>query len=198
MTGDHVSDRWAGWRREIDLEEFHGRWARMEASGTAAHGEVDLIASYTPFAVLDAGCGMGRVAIELSRRGLDVDGVDLDDDLLAYARIDAPHLLWVQGDLATVQMPRRYDLVALPGNVMLFCRVDVRTTIVANLASHLQPGGRLIAGFALEARADAITLEEYDAACAAAGLVLDDRFATWERAPFDGGGYAVSVHRART
>ncbi len=194
-AGRHVSDRWAAWRREIDLTEFHTRWARMEADGTAAHGEADLISSYSPTTVLDAGCGMGRVAIELARRGFDVDGVDLDGDLLAYARRDAPDLRWYHDDLATMALPRCYELVALPGNVMLFCELAVRAAIVANLAEHLEPGGLLVAGFGLERRSDAITLDEYDAAASAAGLVLVERFATWERAPFDGGNYAVSVHR---
>ena len=106
MTGEHVSERWAAWRREVDLDEYHTRWARMEASGNAAHGEADLIASFEPRAVLDAGCGMGRVAIELARRGFDVDGVDLDDELLAFARADVPHLAWMQGDLAMMDFPR--------------------------------------------------------------------------------------------
>jgi SAM-dependent methyltransferase len=201
--GGHVSDRWAAWRREIPLDEYHARWERMEASGTAAHGEADLVASLVATvrpdgtgAVLDAGCGMGRVAIELSRRGVDVEGVDLDDDLLAYARNDAPDVRWVLGDLSTVEMGRRYDVIAMPGNVMVFCRVEDRAPIVANLARQLWPGGVLVAGFMLERRNDAITLDEYDAAASAAGLTLVDRFATWERARFDGGVYAVSVHRA--
>lgn len=196
MTGEHVSERWAEWRREIDLAEFHTRWARMEAAGTAAHGEADFIGSFSPVTVLDAGCGMGRVAIELSRRGIDVDGVDLDDDLLRFARTDAPHIGWHVGDLATVELPRRYEVVAMPGNVMMFCRVDARATIVANMARHIEPGGLLIAGFGLERRSDAITVDEYDDACIAAGLVLEHRFATWDRDPFDGGDYAVHVHRA--
>jgi SAM-dependent methyltransferase len=195
-AGRHVSDRWAAWRREIDLAEYHTRWARMEADGTAAHGEADLIAAYSPSSVLDAGCGMGRVAIELSRRGIDVDGVDLDGDLLAYARRDAPQLDWYHDDLAAMTLPRRYALVAMPGNVMLFCDAGVRAAIVANLAEHLEPGGVLVAGFGLERRADAITLVEYDAAAEASGLTPVERFATWERDPFDGGNYAVSVHRA--
>lgn len=195
MTGEHVSERWAQWRRDVDLAEYHSRWERMEAEGTAAHGEADLIALYSPASVLDAGCGMGRVAIELSRRGFDVDGVDLDADLLAYARIDAPHLDWYHDDLATMTLPRRYALVAMPGNVMLFCRTDERADIVANLARHLEPSGLLIAGFGLDRRHDAITLAEYDRAAADAGLELVDRFATWEGAPYDDGGYAVSIHR---
>lgn len=200
MTGEHVSDRWAGWRREIDLDEYHTRWAKLEASGTAAHGEADLVewlveSLAVDGPVLDAGCGMGRVAIELASRGLDVEGADLDDDLLAYARSDAPHIPWHLADLSAFEFPRRYSLVAMPGNVMLFCRPQDRSTIVANLAGHLEPGGVLVAGFALESRPDAVTLAEYDAAAAAAGLSLVDRYATWERAPFDGGRYAVTVHR---
>jgi SAM-dependent methyltransferase len=195
-AGGHVSERWAQWRRDIPLDEFHRRWERMEAEGKAPHGEADFITGYAPASVLDAGCGMGRVAIELGRRGVDVDGTDLDDDLLAYARHDAPHLTWVHGDLVTVQLPRRYDLVAMPGNVMIFCRADDRAPIVANMARHLLPGGRLVAGFSLDRRPDGLTLAEYDAACTAAGLALVERFATWERAPYDDGDYALSVHQA--
>lgn len=195
MSGEHVSPRWAQWRAQVPLEEYHVRWARMEAEGTAAHGEADLIAGYGAASVLDAGCGMGRVAIELARRGLDVHGADLDEELLAFARADAPHLTWLHADLASASFPRSYELVAMPGNVMLFCRPDARAAIVANLARHLLPGGRLVAGFSLERRPDAITLAEYDRAAEAAGLALDERFATWERAPYEGGDYAVSVHR---
>jgi SAM-dependent methyltransferase len=195
VTGEHVSERWAQWRRDIDLAEYHTRWTRLEVEGKATHGEADLIASFRPTSVLDAGCGMGRVAIELARRGVDVDGTDLDDDLLEYARYDAPHLTWVHGDLATVVLPRKYALVAMPGNVMVFCRPEDRAPIVANLAAHMEAGAVLIAGFMIEARPDAITLAEYDAICAAAELSLADRFATWERAPYDDGNYAVSVHR---
>jgi 2-polyprenyl-3-methyl-5-hydroxy-6-metoxy-1,4-benzoquinol methylase len=200
VTGEHVSDRWAAWRREIDLEEYHARWERLEATGTAAHGEADLIEALVREVpvdgpVLDAGCGMGRVAIELHARGLSVEGVDLDDDLLSYARRDAPHIQWHFGDLAAVQLPRRYGVVAMPGNVMIFCRPEDRAPIVANLAAHLDAGGLLVAGFGLERHSTAITLDEYDAACVRAGLALHDRYATWERDPFDGGPYAVSVHR---
>ena len=55
---------------------------------------------YAADSVLDAGCGTGRVAIELSRRGHDVVGVDVDEAMLEAARAKAPDLTWVQGDLA--------------------------------------------------------------------------------------------------
>ncbi|MEY4172970.1 MAG: hypothetical protein RI900_135 [Actinomycetota bacterium] len=190
-----VSERWTRWREAIDLHEYHQRWARKEAAGESAHGEADLIESYRPTSVLDAGCGMGRVAIELARRGFEVEGVDLDPDLLAFARDDAPHLRWEVGDLASVRLGRRYGMVAMPGNVMIFCRPADREALVRNLADHLEPDGLLLAGFSLERHAGALTLSEYDDCCAVAGLLPVDRFATWERDPYEGGDYAVSVHR---
>ncbi len=195
MSDDPVSPRWAHWRETVNLEEYHERWARMEASGTASHGEADLIEGYAPASVLDAGCGMGRVAIELHHRGIDVEGTDLDADLLAYARADAAQIPWHHADLTDMQLGRTFGLIAMPGNVMIFCRNDHRGAIVANLAGHLEPGGLLIAGFSLQAATAALSLPEYDSYCAAAGLELAERFATWERAPYEGGKYAVSVHR---
>ena len=38
-------------------------------------------------------------------------------------------------------------------------------------------------------------LADYDGWCAAAGLTLTERFATWDRVPYSGGRYAVSIHR---
>jgi SAM-dependent methyltransferase len=194
---DPVSPRWSQWRATTNLEEYHSRWERMEAQGSASHGEADLIEAYRPLSVLDAGCGMGRVAIELDRRGVAVEGADLDADLLAYARVDAPQITWHHADLTDMQLGRTFDLVAMPGNVMIFCRVDHRAPIVATLAAHLADAGRLVAGFSLDHRADALTLAEYDEFCAVAGLSLVERYATWERAPYEGGNYAVSVHRQK-
>ncbi|MEQ1873007.1 MAG: methyltransferase domain-containing protein [Ilumatobacteraceae bacterium] len=197
MTGARVSDAWDEWRARVNLDEYHVRWQQMEQRGEASHGEADFIESLHPTSVLDAGCGMGRVAIELHRRGIDVEGADLDNDLLAYARTDAPHITWHFADLATASLGRTYQLIAMPGNVMLFCRAEARTKIVANLASHLSDYGLLVAGFSLRTDAEALTLNDYDAACAAVDLELVDRYATWERAPFEGSDYAVSVHKRR-
>lgn len=194
--GSQVSARWAAWRAEVDLDEYEHRWRRLEAEGTAAHGEADLVESYRPRRVLDAGCGMGRVAIELARRGISTVGVDLDDDFLAVARRHAPDLDWEHRDLADLELGERFDLVVMAGNVMLFCRPEVRGSIVTALAHHVAPGGRLICGSSLERRVGGFHLADYDTAATAAGLVLEDRWSTWERDPYEESSkYAVSVHR---
>lgn len=193
-----VSASWSRWRAETDLQEYYTRWQRLEAAGQSAHGEADFIESLHPATVLDAGCGMGRVAIELSRRGIDVVGVDLDDDLLEFARRSEPSIVWVHADLATMHLGRLFDVVAMPGNVMIFCRPADRPAIIRSAADHLLHDGSLVAGFQLERSAGALTLAEYDEACTASGLELVRRCSTWQADPYQGGAYAVSVHRRRT
>ena len=49
--------------------------------------------------MLDAGCGTGRVAIELAHRGFSVVGIDSDAAMLHTARAKAPELSWIHADL---------------------------------------------------------------------------------------------------
>lgn len=180
------------WKLNSSTDDYDARWAQMAASGENAHGEADLITQFVPASVLDGGCGTGRVAIELARRGVDVVGVDVDEQMLAAARVKAPTVHWVQSDLATVDLGRTFDVVALPGNVMIFVTGGHEGAVVSNVARHLSPGGRLIAGFQL--RPGGLDLATYDHLCTDAGLALEHRWATWSCQPFDGGLYAVSVH----
>ena len=173
--------------------DYDHRWKQMAEAGISVHGEADFICRFEPTSVLDAGCGTGRVAIELAARGIDVTGVDLDRPMLDQARVKAPELGWVEANLLTVDLGRQFDVVALPGNVMIFLHPGTESSVVANLARHVAVGGALIAGFQLGRGYD---LEQYDLDCEAAGLVGQARYATWDADPWHpAAGYAVSVHR---
>jgi hypothetical protein len=72
--------------------------------------------------------------------------------------------------------------------------------VAVRLSAHLRPGGLLLAGFGLSPAhlplaSAPVDLAGYDAWCAAAGLALQQRFATWDGDEYRGGGYAVSIHR---
>jgi SAM-dependent methyltransferase len=114
--------------------------------------------------------------------------------MIDAARAKAPDLEWLAVDLAELDRPERFDVVVLAGNVVPYVAAERRATAVAACARHLAAGGRLVAGFQL--RPDWPSLADYDSWCTAAGLTGEDRFATWDREPYTGGDYAVSVHRA--
>jgi SAM-dependent methyltransferase len=201
QPADTVAAMTSRWDR-VDAprgDAYDARWARLAAEGKDPHGEVAFVQRYDPRSVLDAGCGTGRVAIELHRRGVATVGVDLDAAMLATARRKAPELEWIQADLSRLDLrhdgaTRRFDVVVLAGNVMIFLEPGTEAATVAHLAAHLAPGGRLIAGFQLGGAGP--TLADYDHHAADAGLALEHRFATWDADPFVAPGtYAVSVHR---
>ena len=195
-----VSTRW----QQTDAprgDDYDARWARLADAGEGIHGEADLVDHLLRVTggrrVLDAGCGTGRVAIELARRGHDVIGIDADPDMLVTARAKAPEITWLDGDIAEPpDVGSPFDVVLLAGNVMIFLGPGTEERVVGGLAERLAPGGLLVAGFTV--RPDRLPLEEYDRLAAAAGLVFENRWATWDRTPFANGDYAVSVHRRTT
>lgn len=179
-----------------DGEDYQARFDRLAAAGAEVHGEADLVSSYGPGAVLDAGCGTGRVGIELARRGVEVVGADLDPSMLATARRLAPDVPWIESDLAALDLGRTFDVVVMAGNVVLFTPAGTQAAVVAGCARHVAPGGVLISGFSL---GHGWSADDHDDAALAAGLEPVDRFATWERDPWPGdGSYVVAVHRRPT
>jgi hypothetical protein len=84
-----------------------------------------------------------------------------------------------------------FDVVVMAGNVPLFTRAGTQAALVAGCGRHVSGDGVLVAGFSIDRGYD---LDRYDADCTAAGLVLRERFATWDHEPFVRGDYAVSVH----
>ena len=182
---------------------YAARFAELAAAGADVHGEASFCQALLPppARVLDAGCGTGRVAVRLTELGYDCVGVDADPEMLAEARRGAPDLAWVLADLATLDLPDHgFDLVVAAGNVVPLVAEGSEAAAVGSMAAHLRAGGLLTAGFGLAPSHlpldhAPVSLEQYDAFCAAAGLVLEQRCATWDGQAYDGGPYAVSVHR---
>lgn len=170
--------------------------------GRNPHGEVDFVEDvlrrvkvdwHQPPLILDGGCGTGRVAIELARRGYLIVGVDSDPAMLAVAQRNAPELHWQLADLADVQLEEHPNVIVLAGNVMIFLDRGQEAAVLQNLAGQLVPGGLFIVGFQL---GSGLALERYDELATSAGLRLLERWATWDRAPWNSTtAYAVSVHQ---
>ena len=190
------------WTERDDVargHEYDARWRALADAGESIHGEADLISTlldgHAGASVLDAGCGTGRVGIELARRGFDVVGVDLDPGMLDTAKEKAPEVDWILGDLVDVELDREFDLIAMPGNVMIFVAPGTEGGVLSNLVRHLRPSAFLVAGFQLGS--GKLSLSEYDMLAAASGLSLVNRWSTWDRVPFTTDEYAVSLHERR-
>lgn len=198
--------RWEELTGGTSGQGYASHFAALARSGKDVHGEARFCAALVPAGarVLDAGCGTGRVMIRLAELGYDCVGVDLDASMLAVAQRQAPGLPWYQVDLAGFEpdllgIAADFDLVVAAGNVFPLLAAGTEATVMGRLAAALRPGGLMVAGFGLDEAhlpvPPSITLPEYDDCCTAAGLTFVDRFATWDADPYDGDGYAVSVHR---
>lgn len=202
----HPPNRWlaeTGGRRG---PQYAQRFRTLAESGADVHGEaraVDrLLLGVTgggPGRVLDAGCGTGRVALELARLGHEVTGVDLDASMIAEARSEplahGAEVTWLEGDLLALPellADAQFDVVAAPGNVIVYLTPGTEAEVVAALVGAVRPGGLLVAGFALDRH---VGVDAYEDWCAAAGASAVHRWAGWGGGPLAGGDYVVSVHR---
>jgi SAM-dependent methyltransferase len=176
----------------FDGARYQARFDTLAARGVDVHGEATFVRRLGPRSVLDAGCGSGRVAIELARHGVDVVGVDVDASMIAEARRRAPQLDWRLEDLIDLNLGRTFEVVVLAGNVPLFTAPGTSEAVITSCARHVAAGGSMVAGFQLGRGHGP---DGHDEACRCAGLVPAGRYATWDGDPWDpAGGYAVVVH----
>ena len=184
-----------------ETEDGHSQWyverfRTMAAEGTDLAGEARLIdAIVAPGSrILDAGCGPGRVGSELHQRGHTVVGVDADPILIEAAIADHPGPLWQVADLSELELDQEpFDVAVVAGNVMVFLAPGTEQQVLTNIARHVRPGGRIVVGFHVDRE---YRLEQFDADIEAAGLVLEQRFATWDLIPFnDAADFAVTFLR---
>ncbi len=100
-------------------------------------------------AVLELGCGTGRVAIPLAAGGHDVVGVDASAAMLAVARARAQaagvRLRLMQGDMRELRLRRRFATVLVPfGGLQHLDSVDDIVAALATAGAHLVRGGLVV------------------------------------------------------
>jgi SAM-dependent methyltransferase len=115
------------WFNDIQFWERYGpimfdrnRWGEVPlvADGVTAMAHLDLYKRNTADPagprVLDLCCGFGRIALELSRRGFSVTGVDITEPYLNAGRDDAAYekldIEFIQQDVRSFKRPNTFDL----------------------------------------------------------------------------------------
>lgn len=100
--------------------------------------------------IIDVGCGTGRHAVELAKRGYIVTAVDISAGMLAIARAKpgAELVEWIQSDATTFDLHRTFDaaLCLCEGGFGLIGTHDEPVAhdqaILDRIAAHVTPGGR--------------------------------------------------------
>ncbi len=118
-------------------------------------GETDFIEEEINFnktsKILDIGCGTGRHSIELARRGYEVTGIDLSENMLKKAAEKANNenieiVKFVQADARILDFKQEFDLAIMicEGSFPLMETDAMNFQILQNAYEALQPGGKFI------------------------------------------------------
>lgn len=194
-----TGDRW---------QVYADRFARHHAEGVDLSGEARFMDAMVPrcAAVLDAGCGTGRVAAALAAAGHRAVGVDKDAGLLEiardrYPRDRYPGVRYLECDLLALDagvLQREgaesvFDAVVVAGNVLVYVAPGTERGVLAALLELTAPGGRIVTGFATDRD---YRVADLDADAQALGLAREFRFATWHLDPYtEDSDWSVTVLR---
>jgi 2-polyprenyl-3-methyl-5-hydroxy-6-metoxy-1,4-benzoquinol methylase len=117
-------------------------------------GECDFIEKEINFnkalTILDIGCGTGRHAIELSKRGYSVTGIDLSESQLKQAKLKASRenmkIVFQKHDARNPHFSNEFDLAIMlcEGGFSLMETDEMNFQILQNAAKALKPNGKLI------------------------------------------------------
>jgi len=98
--------------------------------------------------LLDAGCGTGRYAVELARRGFVVTGIERSPALLAQALrrpVDAAvRVRFEAGDLLALPAGAGFDAIVCRGVLNDLVETAERAAVFPAFARALRPGGALL------------------------------------------------------
>ena len=98
-------------------------------------------------AVLDVGCGTGRITAHLHELGMDVSGVDLSPEMLGIARRTYPHLKFELGSMTDLDLPDAGFGGIVAWYSMFYVPPERHHTVLSTFYRAIVPGGRLMLAF---------------------------------------------------
>jgi len=107
---------------------------------------IDLIeksAPEPPRTLLHLGSGAGGHD-RVFKRHFTVTGVDLSLGMLNKARATHPEIEYLEGDMRTLRLNRRFDVVAIPDSIDYMASLDDLRRAIQTAAAHLETGGVLL------------------------------------------------------
>lgn len=137
-----------------DLFENYANKYEEEVYTKGTLGEVDFIEKEINYdkslKILDVGCGTGRHAIELTKRGYNITGVDLSESMLKKAKEKAKNLAlkinFIQGDARELKFNKEFDFVMMlcEGGFSLMETDEMNYMILKSATNALKDKGKFI------------------------------------------------------
>jgi SAM-dependent methyltransferase len=94
--------------------------------------------------LLDVACGTGR-HVELLCEHFEVQGLDINAEMLSAARKRCPEVIFHQADMRSFALGRRFDVVTcLFGSLGYVESYEELATTIGNLRDHVEPGGLIV------------------------------------------------------
>ena len=140
MTGDGYFDERVAARYDESSSEMFAREAVEPA--------VDFLAALAGDGrALELGIGTGRIALPLAGRGVEVQGIDLSQAMVARLRAKpgGEGIPVAIGDFATTRVDGAFSLAYLVFNTINnLTTQEEQVACFRNVAAHLEPGGRFV------------------------------------------------------
>ncbi|MFG5498810.1 class I SAM-dependent methyltransferase, partial [Enterococcus faecalis] len=71
--------------------------------------------------ILEPLCGSGRFFIPFLKRGYDIQGIDLSNEMLSELKVKEPNANVIQGDILNYNLDKKFDYIFITsGSVSLF------------------------------------------------------------------------------
>jgi ubiquinone/menaquinone biosynthesis C-methylase UbiE len=93
--------------------------------------------------ILDLGCGAGGHDFYFKNH-YTVTGVDISIGMLEKAKVTNPEIEYVEGDMRTIRLNRRFDCVVIPDSIDYMVTLDDLKQAIQTSAIHLKPSGVLM------------------------------------------------------
>ena len=95
--------------------------------------------------ILDLCCGTGQLAQVLAARGYHVTGLDGSEDMIRYARENAPDVEFTVGDARTFELPHAYHaVISTFDSLNHIMTLEDLTSVFNHVYTALREGGRFL------------------------------------------------------
>lgn len=136
------------------VEFFETQFQRQVRERDYALNPFETLAlDYLTGAVLDLGCGLGNLSLEVGRRGHSILAVDASPAAIARINTDAQReglpVRAIQADIERWIIDRPYDTIVAIGLLMFFRR-ERALDLLRAIQERVNPGGRAIVNVLIE------------------------------------------------